>query len=53
VAEVELADPDQPLAVPPWCVRELTGRHELSNAALAVRPLQAWSPQERAALWGE
>jgi CYTH domain-containing protein len=53
VAEVELADPDQPVSVPAWCVRELTGRHELSNAALALRPLQTWPAEERAALWGE
>jgi hypothetical protein len=33
--------------VPPWCVRELSGRHELSNAALAMRPLAAWSEAER------
>jgi hypothetical protein len=32
-------------------VRELTGRHELSNAALALRPLQEWSEAERATLW--
>jgi CYTH domain-containing protein len=53
VAEVELADAAQPVDVPPWCVRELTGRHELSNAALATRPLQAWTAAERAALWPE
>ena len=47
VAEVELSAPDQPLSVPPWCVRELSGRHELSNAALAMRPLAAWSEAER------
>jgi adenylate cyclase len=51
VAEVELADAAQPVDVPPWCVRELTGRHELSNAALATRPLQEWSSAEREALW--
>jgi len=47
VAEVELEHPDQPVAVPSWCVRELTGRHELSNAALAARPLAQWSVSER------
>jgi CYTH domain-containing protein len=51
VAEVELTDERQPLAPPAWCVRELTGRHELSNAALALRPLQEWSEAERATLW--
>jgi adenylate cyclase len=50
VAEVELAAADQELAVPVWCGRELSGRQELSNAALALRPLAAWSEAERHAL---
>ncbi|MEB3321476.1 MAG: CYTH domain-containing protein [Synechococcaceae cyanobacterium] len=50
VAEVELDDEDRSPPVPAWCVRELTGLHQLSNAALAQRPLQAWSEAERAAL---
>lgn len=52
VAEVELEHPDQPVTVPRWCVRELTGRHELSNAALAARPLAQWSEPERRELLG-
>jgi CYTH domain-containing protein len=52
VAEVELEAPEQPVAVPSWCVRELTGRQDLSNAALARRPLQEWTPEERQELWG-
>jgi CYTH domain-containing protein len=50
VAEVELATATDPVVVPPWCVRELTGDHALSNAALARRPLTHWSPAERQAL---
>lgn len=50
VAEVELAAPDQPLVMPSWCVLELTGRHELSNAALAQTPLASWSTSQRQAL---
>jgi adenylate cyclase len=50
VAEVELESEDQPLVLPAWCVRELSGRHELSNAALAARPLAHWSEAERSAL---
>ena len=46
VAEVELEQQglEQGLALQPpaWCGRELTGRHELSNAALARRPLALW-----------
>ncbi|MEB3170339.1 MAG: CYTH domain-containing protein [Synechococcaceae cyanobacterium] len=47
VAEVELDSADQPLELPPWCVRELSGRHDLSNAALALRPLAQWRESER------
>jgi adenylate cyclase len=52
VAEVELARADQQVPVPPWCIHELTGRHELSNAALALRPLQSWSREDRESLLG-
>ena len=38
IAEVERSDPQAPLTIPPWCGEEITGRGELSNAALAVRP---------------
>lgn len=57
VAEVELEHPDQPVDLPAWCVRELTGRRELSNAALAARPLARWADAERqdllAELWSQ
>ncbi len=51
VAEVELADAAQPLEVPGWCVREITGRHELSNAALARTPFRSWRREAREELW--
>jgi CYTH domain-containing protein len=47
VAEVELDDAEQPLELPPWCGLELTGRHELSNAALAHRPFSCWGPEQQ------
>jgi CYTH domain-containing protein len=50
VAEVELQDaaPDQgKLLVPPWCGLEITGRPELSNAALACQPLATWPDSRR------
>jgi CYTH domain-containing protein len=47
VAEVELLDPDQPLQPPAWCVLDVTGRHELSNAALAATPLARWPERQR------
>jgi len=50
VAEVELESPDQPVVVPPWCGLELTGRHELSNAALAHEPLSSWAEPRRRGL---
>lgn len=52
VAEVELPDAAAPVVVPPWCGAEITGRHELSNAALARHPLEHWSEHERQALLG-
>ena len=50
VAEVELEHPDQPVDLPAWCVRELTGRRDLSNAALAARPLALWTAVQRSEL---
>ena len=47
VAEVELATPTSPVAIPDWCVREITDRHELSNAALARQPLARWPEPAR------
>lgn len=51
VAEVELASVDSPLDLPAWCGREISGRHELSNASLARRPLALWSAAEREELF--
>jgi CYTH domain-containing protein len=50
IAEVELERADQPVAVPPWCVREITGEGAFSNAALARRPFRGWPAAERQ-LW--
>jgi adenylate cyclase len=47
VAEVELEAVDRLITPPPWCVLEITGRPELSNAALAWLPLQSWPMAER------
>lgn len=52
LAEVEVSDLQarerlQALAVPAWCVQEITGRGELSNAALAAHPLASWPAAER------
>jgi CYTH domain-containing protein len=50
LAEVELPSTDQAVTVPPWCVREITGRVELSNAALALRPFSTWTLLEQQTL---
>ncbi len=50
LAEVELERADQAVTVPGWCVREITGRRDLSNAALARRPLMDWPVEERQTL---
>jgi len=50
IAEVELASPTQPVAVPPWCVQEITGQGRFSNAVLAGTPLAAWPAGERQSL---
>jgi CYTH domain-containing protein len=52
VAEVELLSPDQAVPIPSWCVREVSGRRELSNAALAFHPFASWSAPEQRELLG-
>ncbi|MBM5809479.1 MAG: CYTH domain-containing protein [Cyanobacteria bacterium M_surface_7_m2_040] len=47
IAEVELTSADQDLAVPAWCLREITGQGRFSNAALAACPLSRWDARER------
>ena len=47
IAEVELEHEDQPLALPPWCTREITGIGAFSNAALAHAPFQGWPAAEQ------
>ena len=50
IAEVELLNPNQIISIPPWCGEEVSGRHELSNASLATRPLSQWSAAERGSI---
>jgi CYTH domain-containing protein len=52
LAEVELASADQAVVIPSWCGREVTGRHDLSNAALAHHPFARWSEAQRRELLG-
>ena len=47
IAEVELEQEDQPLTLPPWCTREITGVGAFSNAALAQTPFRGWPLHEQ------
>lgn len=47
IAEVELLDADQDILIPSWCGKEITGLHQLSNAALARQPLQSRDAAQR------
>ncbi len=51
IAEVEIDRPEDKPSIPPWCLKEITGMHQLSNAALARLPIQQWSESERNSLW--
>jgi CYTH domain-containing protein len=44
---VELEHAQQDVELPSWCGLELTGRHELSNAALARMPFSSWAADQR------
>lgn len=50
IAEVELRHPEDSPPIPAWCGKEITGLHQLSNAALARVPWQQWSEAEKTAL---
>jgi adenylate cyclase len=50
IAEVEMNHLDDSPPIPSWCGKEVTGLHQLSNAALARSPWQVWSRDERSAL---
>lgn len=43
VAELELADADDPVPRPPWLGAEVTGDPRYYNAALAATPYRDWS----------
>jgi CYTH domain-containing protein len=42
VAEVELEDERQPVALPPWVGREVTDDPRYANASLVARPFTTW-----------
>ena len=47
VAEIELSDPDETFALPPWAGREVTDQARYYNLALASHPYSRWSAAER------
>jgi len=51
IAEVELQQPEDQPHIPSWCAKEITGMHQLSNAALAQTPIEDWSREQRSSLW--
>jgi adenylate cyclase len=46
LAEVELGHPDQPVELPPWVGREVTGDRRYYNAWLSQHPFTGWSRDE-------
>jgi CYTH domain-containing protein len=42
VAEIELDDPQQRVALPPWVGREVTGDHRYANSSLGRYPYKDW-----------
>lgn len=42
VAEVELQTPDQPIQLPAWIAREVTGDTRYANSNLVLHPFRRW-----------
>jgi adenylate cyclase len=42
IAEVELASEDEPIAVPPWAIEEVSHDPRYFNAALVAAPYNTW-----------
>ena len=47
LAEVEMNSEKDFIEVPNWCVKEITGVRDLSNASLANSPLSNWQLDDR------
>ena len=46
IAEVELISAGQEVKVPHWCLHEITHNNQLTNAALAQKPISHWSRED-------
>ncbi len=47
LAEVEVSSLEDPLDIPDWCDKEITGELSLSNASLSSFPISTWSNELR------
>ena len=47
VAEIELADPEEPFDRPDWLGREVTSEIRFYNSRLLDHPYRQWTPEER------
>ena len=47
MAEVELQQADEEVAMPPWVGREVSGDRRFDNASLALRPYESWVDADR------
>ena len=45
IAEVERGGPVTDLAIPSFCITEVTADHRFANDALASRPFSTWAPE--------
>ena len=43
LAEIELRSEQQPIELPPWIGKEVTGQQQYYNGFLAQRPFSSWS----------
>ena len=50
IAEVELRDEHEHIALPTWAGAEVTGQAPYYNSALAVHPFNGWPLEKKAAL---
>src|SRR5215467_9309565 len=50
IAEIELRDEHERVALPPWAGPEVTGQAAYYNSALAVHPFIGWPRETKAAL---
>ena len=43
IAEIELANRDEPVGLPPWIRKEVTGDHRFHNTYLSAHPYSGWN----------